>query len=303
MYRLIALPFLKLNLAVAIVGYRTYPDGTINAQVQDLECAAYELARRYPELCCKRRPKTTTTKSDYIGVCVVGHSSGAHISLLMIALRTKHQIMISEQKKNKNNNILNVVAGNNNGKGSSSSSMIMKIDSFIGLSGPYDIANHYEYEVVRGLEEFSPLKPVCGYSREEFRKHSPALHLKDLMTEYLEQDCNNSIDNLLPSNMVLVHGIEDDVVPFSATSDTARVLRSCGYTKCEEIYLAKTGHNETVGHLMIGGETKDLVIQWILQRQQQPQKMSLLPISSSVPTGSSVVKGTSKVKLTTKSKL
>ena len=50
-YRLIATPFLRLKLAVAIVGYRTYPTGTIDVQVLDVQLAAIELSKRYPDLC------------------------------------------------------------------------------------------------------------------------------------------------------------------------------------------------------------------------------------------------------------
>jgi predicted esterase len=71
-----------------------------------------------------------------------------------------------------------------------------------------------------------------------------------------------SLDNYLPQ-MVLVHGIEDDTVPFTATAEAARVLRTCGVTKCQEIYVAATGHQDTVMQIMLGGRTREAVVDWI----------------------------------------
>ena len=51
MYRLVAAPFLEdLNMAVAIVGYRTFPDADVPGQVQDLERAADLLYRERRDL-------------------------------------------------------------------------------------------------------------------------------------------------------------------------------------------------------------------------------------------------------------
>eukprot|EP00549_Striatella_unipunctata_P010133 CAMPEP_0118714992 /NCGR_PEP_ID=MMETSP0800-20121206/26578_1 /TAXON_ID=210618 ORGANISM="Striatella unipunctata, Strain CCMP2910" /NCGR_SAMPLE_ID=MMETSP0800 /ASSEMBLY_ACC=CAM_ASM_000638 /LENGTH=75 /DNA_ID=CAMNT_0006621013 /DNA_START=1 /DNA_END=225 /DNA_ORIENTATION=- len=48
MYRLLATVFLQYGYAVAIVGYRTYPDSkTIRDQVDDLEAAAHAIHTRY----------------------------------------------------------------------------------------------------------------------------------------------------------------------------------------------------------------------------------------------------------------
>ena len=79
MYRLAATPFLEANMAVAIVGYRTYPDGNVQNQVDDLELASTFIATRYPHL--SKRPDFVD-KNEWIGVSLVGHSSGTHIAML-----------------------------------------------------------------------------------------------------------------------------------------------------------------------------------------------------------------------------
>jgi alpha-beta hydrolase superfamily lysophospholipase len=63
--------------------------------------------------------------------------------------------------------------------------------------------------------------------------------------------------------MLLVHGIEDAVVPFTATSDAARILKSCGLTDCHEIYLEKTEHQDVIMHFMMGGAAMDAVFDWL----------------------------------------
>ena len=62
MYRLVAPTFLRLDLAVIVVGYRTYPDAsTINEQVRDV-VTAWEVCGDALDVCCRATgPATTTT--------------------------------------------------------------------------------------------------------------------------------------------------------------------------------------------------------------------------------------------------
>jgi acetyl esterase/lipase len=235
-YRLTAIPFLQQGWAVAVIGHRTYPDGsTIGDQVSDCSLAASCLADKFPEL-CKR-------------VTVMGHSSGAHLAMLMIVDRAKRS-MLQAQERLASTSIPNV-----------SSKDRMTVDSFVGLSGPYDISHHFDYEAARGVEELSPMKAVNGFTRQNFRLNSPALRLEDSLMAI--DECQiRSTDNYLPQ-MILVHGIEDDTVPFTSTGEAARVLRTCGVTKCQEIYVAATGHQDIVMQIMLGGRTREAVVDWI----------------------------------------
>ena len=71
MYRLTALPFLENNQAVVVVGYRTYPDGLIQDQVNDVELAIQTLASRYPLLVNKPYKMQL---GDWLGINLIGHS-------------------------------------------------------------------------------------------------------------------------------------------------------------------------------------------------------------------------------------
>lgn len=231
MYRLTALPFLNIGLAVAVVGYRVYPDANILGQVADLELAALEIDRRYSHV----------YQTTEFGTIVIGHSSGAHIALMMIVQR-------ADRIKQGNNHIP------------------MPCSTFIGISGPYDISHHFDFEAARGVEEMSPMKPACGVSRDAFRDNSPAYKLVNVLKSTNESQ--HQLNKLLPE-ILLVHGMEDGTVPFTATAEAAKIIRSCGVTKCSELYLARTGHEQAVMELMFGGTTSDQIVKWLLFRSNK----------------------------------
>jgi acetyl esterase/lipase len=231
MYRLTALPFLEIGLAVAIVGYRVYPDANVSGQVSDLELASHEVERRYRHL----------YHCTEFGAIIVGHSSGAHIALMMIMERAQRM----------QNGHLPIP---------------MQCSTFIGISGPYDISQHFDFEAARGVEELSPMKPACGYTRNAFRNHSPAYKLIDMLTsiDETQKDLNSWLPELL-----LVHGMDDGTVPFTATAEAARIIKSCGVKQCTELYLAKTGHEQAVMELMLGGTTTQEIVKWLLLRSNR----------------------------------
>ena len=70
MYRLVGQPFLEeANMAVAILGYRTYPDGNVQDQVDDLDAAISSVAMKYPQLV-----KRQSRDDEWLGVHLMGHS-------------------------------------------------------------------------------------------------------------------------------------------------------------------------------------------------------------------------------------
>jgi len=130
MYRLLSLPFLKRNYRVVILGYRTYPDATIEGQVDDLVQAVEVFTNKYRGVGGNSGPVT-----------VMGHSSGAHVTMLAAM----------------------------NGRLSSSS-----VNALIGASGVYDIEKQFQQEKKIGVHEMSPMSAANGASVENFRKYSPA---------------------------------------------------------------------------------------------------------------------------------
>jgi predicted esterase len=239
MYRLVANPYLQQGWGVIIVGYRTYPDGTVVDQMEDLERAGQVLRQKY-------------NKDLGNGpITLMGHSSGAHIALLLLINRIREQPSIRDSGKNECKNVQN---------NSTSLSQRMEFDSFIGLSGPYDISHHFDYEAGRGVEEVSPMKPANGYTRQAFRENSPALRLQSILRLLPQED--GVLDQLLP-RLGLFHGIEDGTVPFTATAEAARVLRACGLTRVQEFYVIETGHQDMIMQVMLGGRSQDATVEWI----------------------------------------
>ncbi len=259
MYRLVASPFLESKIAVAIVGYRTYPDGNAQDQVDDLYEAAKTLARLYPKLWySKHRNKDSSS----FGVSLMGHSSGAHIAMLLLVQLIEKQI-----QKLKRSSLGESVSQKRYNQDD-----ILQFDSYVGISGVYNIQRHLAFEAGRGVEEISPMKPACGFTNAEFDRHSPALRLEAFLKEMNENsDGTCMMDNVVDFNttklippMLLVHGVEDDVVPFTSTSEAARIIKSCGAENCTELYPSETGHVDVVMHFMFGGRSTGTVIDWLV---------------------------------------
>ena len=238
MYRLLAQPFLERGMAVAIVGYRTFPDGDIHDQVSDLEMASRELTRRYPKLC---------QKESEFGVCAMGHSSGAHILMQMVVNRLQRH--------------LKLVTNNREVTSSDVAEDAMRLDSYIGMSAPYEIASHYEFETMRGLEELSPMKAACGYNKENLSNYSPVLQLYKTLIKLPHHE--RAMVNENSPRIAMIHGILDDTVPFTATREAAKFLKLVGINKCDEMYLSEKGHSDTVFDLMFGGKTLATVMNWL----------------------------------------
>jgi acetyl esterase/lipase len=210
MYRLVAKPFLNDGMSVAILGYRTYPTTDVTGQANDLEQALESLRRDFPHL------------ND---VTLIGHSSGAHISMLGFL-----------------------------------SGLLTHADRFVGLSGVYDIPSHYNFERSRGVDRISPLTPACGGSLDTWRRNSPTLVIGDSTNQQLNQ---------LPP-ILICHGGLDTTVSYSSSVDLVDALHSAGDTmlrhSCSLRILPHVGHSETATHLMFGGETQDIIVDWMLEQ-------------------------------------
>jgi hypothetical protein len=183
---------------------------------------------------------------------------------------------------------------------SSSTIPTMRIDSFIGLSAPYEIASHYEFETRRGLEELSPMKAACGNDKEKLSNFSPILQLNRMLVNRTAHERMELLSDF--PRVAMYHGIQDDTVPVSSTRQAALLLRSLGISQCEETYFDETGHSDTVFELMFGGKTRDSVFEWFesfrtrLERTELPRnrRSSILPNNGRAKTAENPVspKGT-----------
>lgn len=312
MYRLVAYPFIKANFSVAIVGYRTYPDADVQEQVNDLEEAALKLYQERPHLF--KNTSKQSSESEWLGTFLSGHSSGAHIALLMIIERFVKEL----QKRSTSNKTTTSSLTTKEEKET------IQFDYFMGLSGPYSIPDHFDYEASWGVEELSPMKPACGKSITKLKMKSPALLLHYALASYYEEhhpvqvsDSSSSsspsfFDNIeeqimhcsskrtfspsssssygfvMPKQILLMHGMEDTTVPFTATAECARILRMCGLqgdnnknnnNRVEELYLGKTGHQDVVLQIMVGGKARTKLMKWVLSRGKNDQSYNNVPLS------------------------
>lgn len=244
MYRLVASPFLRIGWAVAIMGYRIYPHGDASTQVHDVELALQELKFRYPDLA-----KTH--------IALIGHSSGGHVAFLTIVERLRRQL---EYKRT----MESLHPGDALERLEQWKSSLLPINLCIGISGPYCISRHFDFEAGRGVEQLSPMKPANGDSREMFRRYSPAIQAEDLFAQCASLEERQYLKDSFPS-MTFIHGLDDATVPNSSTERAVQQLSSAGVSNCNGIYLKGTGHEEAVLQLMLGGETQDVVVNCLRQ--------------------------------------
>lgn len=159
MYCLISLPFLERNYRVVILNYRTFPDGSMEEQMEDLIQAVDYFKERYHE---DDTSMETFKKWKAARVVLCTHSSGAHIGM-MAAL------------KNHNLN--------------------QKVDGMICMSGVYNLETVRELEMNNGLQFISPMGPA---SKEKLKKYSPVQILSDsAITDQTESSYSGRIPNLV----------------------------------------------------------------------------------------------------------
>lgn len=186
MYRLIADGTSQLLECshVVVVGYPVYPYANIYEQSQSIYDAVNYI---------KENENKIFHKQENYNYILCGHSSGAHVSAMAI---------------------LKSIQNSDNSK---------LVDYFIGLAGVYDICSHYNWEIGRGVEEISPMKPAAeGFSG--FDKSSPTRLLQqNMMTIFNEIVDETSYEKYFPPT-ILLHGENDDVVPYTSTTEFANEL-------------------------------------------------------------------------------
>ena len=252
MYRLAALPFLEANQAVAMLGYRTYPDADVNGQVEDIGSALDVIARTRPDLLDDKG------RIDSL-VC---HSSGAHIGLLHVLEAARESFAMER----------NATALSTTG------SVVMPtstpIGRFAGISGVYCIPSHYEYERGRGVDQLSSLRAANGPGHDGFREASPVYRLECfdgangeeecvLLSAESDEDSREAmvLDNHVP-DMLFIHGVDDNVVQYNQTNIIVDAIQSSlgEPGRCQEVLIENIGHADTVLHLMFGGVTRDFLL-------------------------------------------
>lgn len=179
------------GFVVAIVNYRTFPNGSVMDMVEDIESAVFWVAENCHSF-----------GGDRGRLFLSGHSSGGHVGALAL-VNSALRLASNEQKEKE---IANYVRG------------------FIGLAAPYDISDHYIFESERvvgpfdGVHEISSMKPAM-LGINNFKKCSPTALIA----------ASEHKDFLLPP-FYLLHGADDEVVPPSSSMKFAASLEEAGQT-------------------------------------------------------------------------
>ncbi|XP_068995023.1 uncharacterized protein [Embiotoca jacksoni] len=199
----------ELNATVICPDYCTYPKGNVLAMVQDIaDCLvwAQENGQKF--------------NFDKDNVVLVGHSAGAHLCALttLFLVDAREELFIESRKQ---------------------PDVTLSIRGIIGLSGVYNIMDHYEHEQWRAVEYVSTMhKAMNGV--ENFPYYSPTHLLKKLSQDNLSR---------VPQ-FVLLHGTTDTIVPSESSVKFSNLLTSLS-VKVSLYLLPGVNHIELVTDLMV----------------------------------------------------
>mmetsp|Transcript_25301 Transcript_25301/g.69870 ORF Transcript_25301/g.69870 Transcript_25301/m.69870 type:complete len:457 (-) Transcript_25301:1352-2722(-) len=147
------------------------------------------------------------------------------------------------------------------------SSSFDSVRGIVGLAGLYDIPKHYLFEKGRGIERISPIAPAFGGSYKDWKRLSPTRKLLPLM----RKRTRDAADTACSPRLLICHGLEDTVVPFSSSVAYAKAWKGTendNAVQCDLTLLEGVGHADCVTDLMFGGPTRDVVLKWIQQQNQ-----------------------------------
>ncbi|XP_012683985.2 probable isoprenylcysteine alpha-carbonyl methylesterase ICME [Clupea harengus] len=208
-YCLLAIQMAKeLNASVVCPDYSTYPEGNVLNMIEDISDTLLWV-----------REKGHLFKIDKDNIVLIGHSAGAHLCALttLFLIDGAEELGIEAAKQEK---------------------MTSAIKGIVGLSGVYNILDHYQHERMRGVEYVSTMhKAMNGV--QNFSYYSPTHAIKKLDEE--------KIKRVPPFG--LLHGTNDIIVPEESSVKFSKLLTSLS-VKSSLYLLPKMDHTEIVTDLM-----------------------------------------------------
>ncbi|TRY66143.1 hypothetical protein DNTS_008716 [Danionella cerebrum] len=209
MYCLLALQMAKeLNASVICPDYSIYPKGNTLSMIQDISDSLLWV-----------RQNGHAFKVDQDNIILIGHSAGAHLCVLttLFLINTVEELFIETSRQRE---------------------LVAAIKGIIGLSGVYNIMDHYEHEKTRGVEYVSTMhKAMDGLNN--FAYYSPTSILKKMKEDQLKQ---------VPP-VALLHGTNDIVVPVESSLKLSELLASLS-VKMSLYLIPKLNHTDMVTDLM-----------------------------------------------------
>lgn len=198
----------ELNATVICPDYSTYPKSNVLGMVQDIaDCLVWvkESAQMF--------------NFDLDNIILIGHSAGAHLCSLttLFLIDTRDELFIETSKQQ---------------------AITPCVRGVIGLSGVYNILDHYRHEQMRGIEYVSTMhKAMNGV--DNFTYYSPA-HVLNTFSE-------DKLKRLPP--FALLHGTDDIIVPAESSMKFSELLSSLSLPV--SLYLLpRVDHTEMATDLM-----------------------------------------------------
>jgi len=208
----VASSFVKSNIAVIYPSYRGFPDGDIGDAKSNINALMQWILKYGPTL--NINPKH---------VCIIGQSSGAHVGALTV--------LRAQQEK---------------------AEWLKNVRLFCGLSGPYSILDHYQWESRRGVEHVSPMGRFMK-GRNNFAFYSPTviaqgqraslLNVHNRDPKALERELMK-YGTALP-RFCMIHSVGDYVVPCSSSKLFTASLRGMG-VRAEYIEYKEGNHYDSL---------------------------------------------------------
>ncbi|KAG9261699.1 putative isoprenylcysteine alpha-carbonyl methylesterase ICMEL2 [Astyanax mexicanus] len=209
MYCLLALQMAKeLRASVICPDYSIYPKGNVLNMVQDISDSL---------MWVRENGHSFNLNKD--NIVLVGHSAGAHLCALtaLFLVEGADELSIEQFQQWE---IANSIKG------------------IIGLSGVYNVMDHYQHEKMRGIEYVSPMHKAMD-GKEKFDYYSPTVLIKKLNKKQLKR---------VPP-VGLVHGTQDIIVPVESSMKFSNILTSLSLPV--SLYLLpKMDHTKIVTDLM-----------------------------------------------------
>lgn len=222
--------------------YRNFPQVAIDGMASDVNAAiSWTLAN------------LSRLNGDPKNVTLVGQSAGAHLLALVIAERAA--IEGAEVAKSAH------VPPLPHFTAESPSWRLEQVRSWVGVSGPYDLAPLVETLHARGLH-----RRLLSRLFTDTRHFSPSVRVSSLLAEGRAA--------LARVPCLLVHGTSDVSVPFAHTVEMAAVLRDAGVLVQVELYEGMS-HTDPILEGPMSGQGADVLMARLLALVRAQRRSSL----------------------------
>ncbi|KAI8918783.1 Alpha/Beta hydrolase protein [Entophlyctis helioformis] len=185
---------------------------------------------------------------DPSNINILAHSAGAHLTVLAM-LRNAMELSQACIDARVESGVPDRIDIHSEAEMVASEDILHRVHGLILMNGPYDIADHLEFETLRGVEEVSCMARLFGNNPESFAEASPT-QLVALCQPYMDQ---GEFARHLPRNWLFLHGHRDEVVPFSSSVKLFEALDNSGIDHIVLKTYEEPDHAKLIFDLMLPG--------------------------------------------------